>query len=54
MADGGKFAPGEDAEIQWIDDVVAVAKAEGARVGWDSVPWEDLLIGMLAVSPPQA
>jgi hypothetical protein len=44
--------PGEDAEIQWVDDAVAVAKSEGNRVGWDSVPWEDLLKEMLAVVAP--
>ena len=45
--------PGEDVEIQWVDDAIAVAKAEGERSGWDSVPWEDLLKQMLAVAPPE-
>jgi hypothetical protein len=39
----------QDVEIQWADDAVAIAKSEGERVGWDSVPWEDLLKEMLAV-----
>jgi len=51
--DGGKFAPGEDAEIQWVDDAVAVAKAEAERSGWDAVPWEKLLGELLAIAPPE-
>jgi len=47
----GGIGPGEDIEIQWVDDAVAVAKGEGERVGWGSVPWEDLLSEMLAVVP---
>jgi len=45
--------PRQDVEIQWTDDAVAIAKSEGERVGWDSVPWEDLLQEMLAVEPAQ-
>ena len=45
--------PGEDAEIQWVDDTVVVAKAEAERTGWDSVPWEELLKEMLAVATPK-
>ena len=44
--------PRQDVEIQWADDAAAIAKPEGERVGWDSVPWEDLLKEMLAVVPP--
>jgi hypothetical protein len=33
--------------------VLAVAKAEGERAGWDSVPWEELLTKMLAVEVPE-
>jgi hypothetical protein len=51
MKDGGMFAPGEDAEIQWVDDTVAVAKAEAERSGWDAVPWEELLKELLAIAP---
>jgi hypothetical protein len=47
----GGVGPGEDAEVQWADDAVAIAKAEAGRTGWDSVPWEDLLKQMLAVVP---
>jgi hypothetical protein len=42
--------PGQDVEIQWVDDALAVAKAEGERSGWTSVPWEDLLKEMLSVA----
>jgi hypothetical protein len=45
--------PGEDVELQWVDDAIAVAKAEGERAGWDSVPWEDLLKEMLTIAPPK-
>lgn len=50
---GTGIGPGEDIEIQWVDDAVAIAKTEGQRAGWDSVPWEDLLKEMLGVAPPQ-
>jgi hypothetical protein len=45
--------PGQDAEIQWVDDAVAIAKDEADRSGWDTVPWEDLLQEMLAVAAPE-
>ena len=53
---GAEFDPArprQDIEIQWADDAAAIAKSEGDRVGWDSVPWEDLLKEMLAVEPPE-
>ena len=46
--------PGQDAEIQWVDDAVAIAKDEADRSGWDAVPWEDLLKEMLAVAAPKS
>jgi hypothetical protein len=46
--------PGQDAEIQWVDDAVTVAKAEAERSGWESVPWEELLNEMLAVAVPKS
>ncbi len=45
--------PGQDVEIQWVDDTVAVAAAEAERSGWAAVPWEELLQQMLAVAPAQ-
>jgi hypothetical protein len=50
---GAEFGKGEYVEIQWVDDAVRIAKSEGERVGWNSVPWEDLLKDMLAVVQPQ-
>jgi hypothetical protein len=46
----GGVGPGEDAEVQWVDDAVAIAKSEGERVGWESVPWEVPLKESLAVT----
>jgi hypothetical protein len=43
--------PGQDVEIQWVDDALAVAKADAERSGWAAVPWEDLLKEMLSVAP---
>jgi hypothetical protein len=42
--------PGQDVEIQWVDDALAVAKTDAERSGWASVPWEDLLKEMLSVA----
>ena len=50
---GTGIGPGEDIEIQWVDDAVAIARTEGQRAGWDSVPWEDLLKEMLGVVGPK-
>ena len=53
---GAEFDPArprQDIEIQWADDAAAIAKSEGERVGWDLVPWEDLLKEMLAVERPE-
>ena len=46
----GGVGPGEDAEVQWVDDAVAIAKSEGERVGWESVPWEVPLKESLAAT----
>ncbi len=45
--------PGQDAEIQWVDDAVGIAKEQATSDGWDEVKWEDLLKEMLAVAPPE-
>ena len=47
------IGPGQDVEIQWVDDAVAVAREQATSDGWDSVKWEDLLKEMLAVAPPE-
>lgn len=50
VADG--VGPAHDVEIQWVDAAVAVAVAEAERVGWDDVPWEDLVRSVLQPAPP--
>jgi len=41
--------PGHDIEIQWVDDALRIAKSVAEEKGWASVPWEDLLTGLLAI-----
>ncbi len=48
-----RVGPGQDAEVQWVDDAVAVAREQATAGGWESVKWEDLLKEMLAVAPPK-
>jgi hypothetical protein len=48
---GHGVGPGEDIEIQWVDDSVAIAKAVSETSGWDSVPWQELLTSLLDVEP---
>jgi hypothetical protein len=43
--------PGHDIEIQWVDDAVRIATSVAQETGWASVPWEDLLSGLLAIKP---
>jgi hypothetical protein len=50
---GDGVGPGQDVEIQWVDDAVRIGKDEADRSGWESVSWEDLLKEMLAVAPPK-
>jgi len=52
MMIGDHVGPGQDAEIQWVDDAVAMAKSVAASSNWSAVPWEELLKGMLAIAPP--
>ena len=47
------IGPGQDVEIQWVDDAVALAKEQATSDGWGAVKWEDLLKEMLAVAPPE-
>jgi len=47
------IGPGQDAEIQWVDDAVAVAREQATSDGWEAVKWEDLLKEMLAVAPSE-
>ncbi len=40
--------------VEWIDDVVAVAKEVAERSGWVAVPWEDLIVELVEVEPEEA
>jgi hypothetical protein len=40
-----------DEELTWVDDAVAAAKAVAEKSSWDSVPWEDLLVDLIAMEP---
>lgn len=44
-------APVTDVELTWVDDAVAAANAAAKEVGWNSVPWEALLIELIAMEP---
>jgi len=41
-------------EITWVDDAVRVAEDAAAKSGWDLVPWEELLVELIAMEPPPA
>lgn len=41
-----------DVELSWVDDAVEAARSAAAVSGWDSVPWEQLLVELIAVEPP--
>ena len=45
-------APVLDVELTWMDDAVAAAKAVADTSGWESVPWEELLVELIAMEPP--
>ena len=45
-------APVLDVELTWVDDAVAAAKAVADTSGWDAVPWEHLLVDLIAMEPP--
>lgn len=38
-------------EITWVDDAVRVASEAAAQSSWDSVPWESLLVELIAMEP---
>ena len=40
-----------DVELTWVDDAVAVAQSAAQKSGWDSVPWEDLFVELIAMEP---
>ena len=50
----GIFTPGRavtDVELAWVDDAVAVAGAAAGASGWAAVPWEQLLVELIALEP---
>jgi len=51
---GDHVGPGPDADIQRVDDAVAMAESVAASSNWSAVPWEELFKQMLAVAPPAA
>jgi hypothetical protein len=44
-----KIGPGEDIELLWVGEAVAVAKSAAEESGWDAVPWEGLLQEVLEI-----
>jgi hypothetical protein len=44
-------APVLDIELSWVDDAVTAAAAVADKVGWDAVPWEELLVELIAMEP---
>jgi hypothetical protein len=50
----GLLNPGRtvtDVELAWVDDALDVAKKAADASGWSSVPWEHLLVGLIALEP---
>jgi hypothetical protein len=45
--DVGLPEPLQDVRIQWVENVVAVAKRIGEDEGWDHSPWEALLTELI-------
>ena len=45
-------APVLDVELTWVDDAVKAAQAVASKSGWDAVPWEALLVELIAMEPP--
>jgi hypothetical protein len=42
-----KIGPGEDIELLWVGEAIAVAKSAAEKSGWDSVPWQGLVQELL-------
>jgi hypothetical protein len=45
-----KIGPGEDIELLWVEEATDVAKSAAEKSGWENVPWEQLLEGVLKFS----
>jgi hypothetical protein len=44
-------SPVLDEELTWVDDAMAAAKAVAEKSGWEAVPWEALLVELIAMEP---
>jgi hypothetical protein len=49
FAAGFSVSPRFEAEITWVYEAVHVAEKVAAKVGWDHVPWQQLLVDVLSV-----
>jgi hypothetical protein len=45
-----KVGPGEDVELLWVEEATDVAKSAAEKSGWDQVPWEELVEGVLDIA----
>ncbi len=48
------FHPVTDLEVGWIDDALGVAQELADEVGWDQVPWEQLLDELIELKPAKS
>jgi hypothetical protein len=44
-----KIGPGEDIELLWVEEATDVAKSAAEKSGWDNVPWEELIAGVVKI-----
>ena len=44
-----KIGPREDIELLWVEEATDVAKSAAEKSGWDTVPWEELLVEVLKI-----
>lgn len=50
----GIMTPGRtvtDVEVTWVDEAVKVAQSAAQQSGWAAVPWEQLLVDLIALEP---
>ncbi len=48
---GGRPAPLEDVGTEWVEGAIETARVVGENLGWDHVPWEELLVELVAMEP---
>jgi hypothetical protein len=41
-----------DVELSWVDDALSAAQGVAAHSGWEPVPWERLLVELIAIEAP--